>query len=349
METSPATARPTREVMLGLAATIIVLAGLHGASRVVAPALVGVLIAIGVIPLQRLLSKRLGRTLAFLATLVLVLLVILLVLALVGAGVAAFSAGLVQYASRSDDLAREASSLVERSSVSMAQVERFARERAESAGGLGQMAATAAEVVGGFGLTLLVIGFVLADAVGLREKASALDRMTEHAVDSLTVVTKDIRDFLRITGTVSAVAGALCTLLFWVAGVDYAPLWGLLIAGLGFVPFFGFWSSIIPPSVMAALEHGLLAGLGVALGCAIIHAATSSILKPKLVSDGLDLSPFTVFYSVVFWAFVFGPLGAIIAVPITLFVKEMLLEHDESLGWLSMLMGNRPEKATAGD
>lgn len=347
MDTSPSSARPTREVMLGLAALVVVLAGMRAASSVIAPALLGMLIAVGVLPFQRAMGERVGRTAAFLVTLATVLIGIVLVLALMGAGVAAFSAGLVEYAQRSDDLMREAESLTARFEVTVAEVERFARERAEASGGAGELAAGAAQAIGGFGLTLLVIAFALADAIGLREKTKALERMTEHAVSSLETVAGDIRDFLRITGAVGVATGAACTLLFWAAGVDYAPLWGLLIATLGFMPYIGFWSAIVPPIVVTALEHGLLAGVGVGVGAVMIHSAAGNILKPKLMSNGLDLSPFTVFYSVVFWAFVLGPLGAVLAVPLTLFVREMLLEHDPALGWLSMLMGRRPDQATA--
>lgn len=349
MEGDAERSRPTREVLLGLATVVVVLAGMRAAAPVLAPALIGVLASVVFIPMQRKLQHRIGRVAAYVVTLALLLLGILVILSLIGLGVASFSAGLVRYAANSRYLIRQVDSVISEAGLTVTQVQQFIAQRLAAGSEIDDAIGAALGVSGGFGLMLLVIAFVLADAVRLKEKEHALDRMTEHAATSLKAVVKDIRDFLKITVGVGLVTGAACAVLFLVSGVDLALLWGLLIVGMSLVPYVGFWLAILPPSMMAALEHGMWPGIGIFVGCVMIHSVTSTVLKPKLVSDGLNLSPFTVFYSVVLWAFVLGPLGSVLGVPLTLFVKELLLEHDEHLSWLSMLMGRRPDAGDASE
>ena len=106
--------------------------------------------------------------------------------------------------------------------------------------------------------------------------------------------------------------------------------------------------ALLPPFVLALLEFGLPTALLVLLGYALINGSAENIVKPKLMGEGLDLAPSVVFLSLIFWTAILGPLGAILALPMTLAVKQLLLEADDQNRWVAALISSvESEKAGA--
>ena len=134
------------------------------------------------------------------------------------------------------------------------------------------------------------------------------------------------------------VTGFLDTILFLIMGVDFAVLWGILAFLLSYIPTIGFWLAAIPPTILAFLESGPLAALIVFLGIVIINGFAENVVKPRSMGEGLDISPFVVVFSVILWAAILGPMGAILAIPLTLVIKELILEVDDQNRWMARMM-----------
>ena len=336
---------PAARRALVTAAVMIVFLGLHEASVVVAPALIALLIATALIPLQRWLTHRTGRVSGYVATLAIAIIIIAGVAALSGVAVAGFLDLMPTYANRTDDVSAQANRLLVPSGLNVSEISDLVRKRAgdnvEVALGAAGLAAQGAAA---FGVVLLLAAFVLADAIRLPEKTSALDSLSPGSVERLNSLVHEVRDYLKITGIGGLIVGAGCTVLYLALGVDLAILWGVLLAVLTFVPYLGFYIALVPPVVLVSFERGLTWGLIAFFGAILIHTAVSSIIKPKLISGELNLSPFTVTFSLILWSFVFGPLGAILAVPLTLAIARMLVDSEPSLAWLSTLMRRKPDK-----
>ena len=77
----------------------------------------------------------------------------------------------------------------------------------------------------------------------------------------------------------------------------------------------------------------------------MINFVIQSIIQPKFVADAVNISLTLTFLSLVFWTFVIGPIGAILAVPLTLLMKALLLDVDPSTRWMSGLIDRRPRPA----
>lgn len=335
---------PAARRALVTAAVIVIFLGLHEAAAVVAPALIALMIATALIPLQRWLTHRVGRVAGYVATLAIAITIIAGVAVLAGVAVTGFLDVMPTYASRTDDVSAQANRLLVPSGLSVSEISESVRKRAgdnvEVALGA---AGLAAQGIAAFGVVMLLAAFVLADALRLPEKTSALDNLSPESVDRLRCVVDEVRDYLRITGIGGLVVGAGCTILYLALGVDLAILWGVLLAVLTFVPYLGFYIALVPPVVLISFERGLTWGLIAFAGAVLVHAAVSTILKPKLISGELNLSPFTVTFSLILWSFVFGPLGAILAVPLTLAIARMVVDVEPSLAWLSTLMRRKPD------
>jgi AI-2 transport protein TqsA len=150
----------------------------------------------------------------------------------------------------------------------------------------------------------------------------------------------DLRQYMLITAAIAVVTGAMDTVLFFFLRIPDPLVWGIVAAILSFVPTIGFWLAAIPPSLLAFLIHGPALALVTFVGIVLINGFADNVIKPRYIGGGLDMAPFLVIFSVVFWAMILGPVGAILGVPMTMLIKSLFFEADESLSWIARVTGS---------
>ncbi len=198
-------------------------------------------------------------------------------------------------------------------------------------------------------LVVLIIAFLLVESFSLPARLEKLVPFGAERWERAAKFGADTRRYVVITTYVGAVTGFGNAVLLLVLGVDFAVLWGVVAFLLSYIPVVGFWLALIPPFVLALLEFGLPTALAVLAGFVLINGSAENIVKPKLMGEGLDLAPSVVFLSLIFWTAILGPLGAILALPMTMAVKQLLLQADEQNQWVAALIGSvGSEKAGTG-
>jgi AI-2 transport protein TqsA len=195
-------------------------------------------------------------------------------------------------------------------------------------------------------LIFMAIIFMLIELFNMPEKIAAeLDAGNDY-VRRLADFNVDIRRYVSITTWVGLLTGTLDTVFFIIMGVPLPLLWGILAFLLSYIPVIGFWLAAIPPTILALLESGPLAALIVFVGIILINGFADEVLKPKFMGEGLDLAPIMVIFSITIWTAVLGPLGAILGIPVTMMVKELVLEADERNAWIARLLGKGGRKSS---
>jgi predicted PurR-regulated permease PerM len=106
--------------------------------------------------------------------------------------------------------------------------------------------------------------------------------------------------------------------------VEYALLWGLLAWFMGYIPSIGFMIALIPPVLMAYAQFGINTALVVLVGYIVINGGVQNFIQPKIMGQGLKISPVVVFIGLFVWGFLLGGIGAILAVPLTMLVLIMM-------------------------
>ena len=172
------------------------------------------------------------------------------------------------------------------------------------------------------GFLLLVFFFtllMLIEASSWRRKTEvALHRSQTAAVlETMPVVAQKVRWFMLIRTVVGVVSGLLATAWLWLMGVDFAPFWGVLFFLLNYLPNIGSIIAGIPPTVLAFVQLGFGWGLLVAGGLITMEQIIGNFLDPRLQGRTLNVSSLVVLLSVIFWGWVWGVPGALIAVPLT--------------------------------
>jgi len=150
--------------------------------------------------------------------------------------------------------------------------------------------------------------------------------------------TRDIQRYLGIKTLVSLATGFLAGLLTWAAGLDFFLLWGILAFVLNFIPVVGSVIAGIPPTMLAILVSGLPNGVAVAGGYILINILLGNFVEPMLMGQRFGISTLVVVLSVLFWGWLWGPVGMLLAVPLTMMVK-VLLDNSVEFRWLSVAMG----------
>ncbi|MFD6817700.1 AI-2E family transporter [Microbacterium sp. NPDC060132] len=150
-----------------------------------------------------------------------------------------------------------------------------------------------------------------------------------------------MRRYFVVNAIFGAIVAVIDGLALWWMGVPAPLVWAILAFVTNFVPNIGFVLGLIPPAVLALVVGGWPLLLAVVAVYCVVNVVLQVLVQPKFVSDAVDLSLTLSFFSVVFWTFVIGPLGAILAVPLTLVVRTLVLEVDPGSTWLRWLSGDR--------
>ena len=107
---------------------------------------------------------------------------------------------------------------------------------------------------------------------------------------------------------------------------------------------------MIPPTALAFLEFGATKALIVLIGYVVINGGVQNFIQPKLMGAGLNLSPLVVVLSLFFWGWVLGPMGALLAVPLTMIVKDVLLDaYDDTRGLADLRSADSPSKPASDE
>jgi predicted PurR-regulated permease PerM len=198
--------------------------------------------------------------------------------------------------------------------------------------------------VGDIVLIALLTVFLLLDAFNAPAKLVAEIKAGNAYLQRYFDTSKSLRVYIYITTIVGLTTGLLDIVWFSLLGVDFAVVWGILAFLMSYIPTLGFWLAAIPPTLLALLESGPTTAVLVFAGVVLINGFAENVVKPKYMGEGLNLSPFMVVFSVIFWAAVLGPLGAILGVPMTLLFKQVVLEADDQNRWIARLMSSTRSK-----
>lgn len=349
-------------VLILFASLAVIVAGLRVAQNLFLPVLLAFFVATVSFPITRALaSRRVPRSLA-------VLLTVLVDFAFI-AGVVVLGVFLSQdlqekwnakYAAQIYQQVRDWSQIlaaklaqlgvvdaqdkiriaVENNLASLQQI-RFERIWDFGTGVLGQ-------VFGFFGAAVIFIiltVFMLFEAERFGLRLAAITDANGPNIARLLSATRDIQRYLAIKTVVSLITGFLAGLLCWAAGLDFFILWGIVAFALNFIPVIGSIVAGVPPTILALLVAGVPNALLVAGGYLLINNFLGNFLEPILVGRRFGISTLVVVIAVMFWGWVWGPLGMLLAVPLTMVLK-VILDGSEDFRWIGVAISSEYPRGT---
>ena len=128
-------------------------------------------------------------------------------------------------------------------------------------------------------------------------------------------------------------------------GVDFAYLWAFLAFFLGYIPMIGLLIACVPAVFLAFIQYGICTALVVLLLIILLNAAMDNFVTPRFMGDRLNMPTVFIMIGFLFWGWIYGPLGALLAVPLTLLVR-VLLESSQATRLHAGLMTSVEEPET---
>ncbi len=338
---SVTTGRNTRTV-LTLAAVVIVVYGMQMAKTLLVPFLVAVFLAlITVRPMLYMQSKRVPAVLAALVIVSIMMLILSLLGTVVGRSIAEFTAALPSYQARLNAIVADILNFaVEHLNADPSIRDLNSIVNPGFAMGLvATLLNGLRSVVTNVFLIFFTMVFILLEASTVRTKFEASFGPSAAAFERPRAFLVNLGRYLGIKTLVSFATGFLAWLLTWAVGLDFPLLWGMLAFLLNYVPTIGSIIAAVPPVLLAVLQLGPGEALAVLTGYVAINILFGNLIEPRVMGYGVGISPLVVFVGLIFWGWVFGPVGMLLSVPLTMTLK-LALENDEDTRWIAIFLGS---------
>ena len=211
---------------------------------------------------------------------------------------------------------------------------------------IGRVLERLALTAGALVLVLATVLFMTAEGAGLPERLADVPG-TWRLRTALADFARNTRRYLVVTTIFGFLVAVVDTVALTVLGVPLALLWGLLSFLTNYVPNIGFFLGLVPPTLLAVLVGGPGLGLAVIVIYSLANFVLQSVIQPVFVGDAVGLSVTLSFLSVLLWTVVMGPMGAVLAVPMTLFAHAVLVGQDPDRAWARVLLAGTSGAAEA--
>lgn len=310
--------------LMGGACVVLIVAGMRAASGILNPMLMAGFLALLLQPMTAKL-RRWGIAGGLAVTFVVIAVVLsgLLLVAFVGVSLRQLALQFPTYRDDLNELITSLNRLLAEYNVDAFDYLQRAAQGPEVGRWLLNASGSVAASLSNLALTLFIFAFMLGGMWELERRASTRSRDHSPLAARFLAFSDTIRGYMGVRAVLGLIAAVLDYLLLEFLGVDYALLWGVLSFLLSFVPNIGFTLSLIPPALLALVEAGWKEALIVFVGYQVINNVLDNVIGPRFVGREMKISALLSFLSVIFWAWVLGPTGAILAVPLTVLIRDL--------------------------
>ncbi len=326
--------------LLGAAAFVIIVAGMKAAASLLVPFLVSVFLAVIAAPIVFWLRRK-GVPAVLAVALVIVAMIGLLVLMgyFVGSSFNRFLTSLPAYEEHLKAKVLDLADWLGSHGVGLSQ--KTLTDYFDPGAAVGVVATLLTSIGGLLTNTLLMVLtviFILLEASSFPAKIRSGLENAEVTLQGFQEFAITLNRYVAIKTLVSLTTGAAVAGWNAALGVDYPLLWGLLAFLLNYIPNLGSIIAAIPPILLALLQFGWVTALVLCIGYLVINLVISNLLEPRFLGRGLGLSTLIVFVSLVSWAWVLGPVGMLLSVPLTVTLKIALASSPRTR-WIAALLG----------
>jgi len=328
---------------------VVLLLGLSQLSRIVGPFFLALNLMIVVWPVQRFLSRRIPRMLAAILSGLLAIVIIGLLFWAIGWAASLFVQEIPQYKDQFQTMYDNALNLAAQFGVTSTQI--IDQLKSINPGSVVSVVGSLIKDVSGavtlFVIVITVLLFMVVDSVDFEAR---LERLGQRHNPVLVLALNSFAQGVRKYWVTSTVFGLIVSTLTWVGlaayGIPLAIVWAVLAFVTNYIPNIGFVIGLVPAAVMGLLAKGPWGAVFVIALYAVLNFVIQGVLQPKVAGEAVGVTSTVSFLSLLVWAVVLGPLGALLALPATLFVKALVVDADPKARWLNALIASNPKTSS---
>lgn len=186
-------------------------------------------------------------------------------------------------------------------------------------------------------LILITVIFILMEVERFPAKLKMIVSAPDQSLSRFRNIAMSVNRYLMLKTLTSLLTGVLVTVGLLFIGVDFAIIWGVLAFCLNFIPNVGSIIAAVPAILLVWVQLGSLSVLWTSILYLFVNNFVGNYIEPKYMGKGLGLSPLVVFVSLIFWGWIFGPVGMFLSVPLTMAAK-IIFESDDDSRWIAVLL-----------
>ncbi|KAB8197022.1 AI-2E family transporter [Nonomuraea phyllanthi] len=331
-------------MLVGIAAAMVVLYGIREVASIAGPIVLALVLVIAVSPVRgRLAARNLPTWLQVTVPFLIVVLVILGMVGVLTIAAAELAALLPTYATQFDRLLVDAQHWATTHGLSNEMINKGLQ--AFDPGKIVELAQSLlGSAIGVLSAMFLIVVLLLTMSLDAPVTAKILNSgvgTKPRLVTALGVFAHKTRRYLIVSTVFGIIYAALDVVALSLLDVPLPLLWGLLALIANYIPNIGFVIGLLPPAMLALLDGGVQKMLLVIMAYTITNVVTQSFVLPKFLGDAVGLSTTVTFISVIVWTFVLGPLGALLAIPLSLLAQALFIDSDPRAGWAQALVSGK--------
>ncbi|WP_083090260.1 AI-2E family transporter [Actinomyces vulturis] len=326
---------------LTLAALTVGAGGLWLARSIVGPAFFALTLVITVHPLMTwLVKKKVPRWLAAVCGVGVIYLFVLGLFAALGASLTQFIYVVPKYADQlqtfADSMMNALAKIGVDEAMIMKQVETFDTNKIVGLASsfVGQVSNVSSLLL----LLMLTVAFLTFDVSQIEARSRALARIKPEIYHALEGFSSSVRSYWLVSTIFGLIVAVLDVGALFILGVPMAITWGVVSFITNYIPNIGFVIGVIPPALLGLVSGGPWTALWVIVSYSVLNFVIQSLIQPKFTGDAVGLNTTITFLSLVLWTLIIGGLGAILAVPLTLLTKSLLIDSDPDSRWLTIFL-----------
>lgn len=324
-----------------MAGIIVGTYGLGLYASIIGPAFFAITLILTVSPLRSwLVRHRIPRWLASIAALALLYVIIIGLLMALGTAITQLTRVLPEYSSKFAELYQQGLAVLAQYGLNVEDLRRMigtidvGRIVSIAQATFESLSSASSQMI----LLMIVLAFLIVDTQQVSGRAEVLLKRRPYLSSALHDFAVRIRRYWAVNTIFGAIVAAMDVVALAIIGVPLFWVWGIIAFITNFIPNVGFILGVIPPALLALLDAGPVEALVVVVVYSAINFIMQSIIQPKFTGDAVGLNTTVTFVSLVFWTAVIGPLGALLAVPLTLFFKSLLIDSDPRLHWVAVFL-----------
>lgn len=195
-----------------------------------------------------------------------------------------------------------------------------------------------------FSIILLAIFLVLEMRITKRKMHVAFGKDKEKINRIAHQIANQTVNYISIKFFISLATGLLAFFATKVIKMDFPLVWGFVAFIMNFIPYFGSLISIVITTLFAILQFApdsIAKPIFILIAMIMINLVLGNIVEPRVEGKNLDLSPFIILVSLSIWGYLWGFIGMIFAVPMTVIIK-IVCENIDYLSGIAIFLGNKP-------
>ncbi|MEW1981299.1 AI-2E family transporter [Citricoccus sp. NPDC079358] len=334
-------------IVLCLAGLVITLQFVQGLQTIIGPVFLGLNLVIIAYPLQAwLIKKGVHRFIGASVTVLVVVVVLLVFMALILWSASELVMALPEYGQQFNEIYNSMITWIGSFGVTPdMMIEQLAGLNmstvvSTATGIVTALLSNVTAILGLLATVIMAVFFLAMDSVAVDRRMALLNTAKYELGSALTAFAYGVRRYWVVTTLFGLIVAGLDIVALAIIGVPMIWVWGVLSFLTNYIPNIGFIIGMIPPALLGLVEGGWGAFFAVVAAYSVLNFVIQSIIQPKFTGDAVGVIPTVSFLSLLFWAWILGPLGAILALPATLLLKAIMIDADPQSRWINSFIAS---------